>query len=67
MLSNYEKHKEVIFRWRENNKQDYNNYQKDFMKRAYEKNPDEKRRKNLNYYYYKKECKRLNNILMPEI
>jgi hypothetical protein len=64
MLSNYQKNKEVIFKWRENNKEEYNNYQKDFMKKAYEKNPDEKRKKNLNYYYYKKECKRLNNILL---
>lgn len=63
----YIKLKKNIYKWRENHKEEYNEYMRNTMKRAFERNPDAKRKMNLNRYYYKKECTRLNNILMPEI
>jgi hypothetical protein len=64
MLSNYQKNKENIYNWRDTHRQEYNEYMKETMKRAYDKNPDIKRKQNLNRYYFKQECKRLNNILI---
>ena len=42
----------------------YNEYMKETMKKSYERNPKEKNKKDLARYYYKKECKRLYNILL---
>lgn len=64
MLSNYQKNKESIYNWRDTHRQEYNEYMKDTMKRAYDRDPETKKKQNLNRYYYKKECQRLNNILL---
>lgn len=63
-LNTYQKTKHNIYKWREGNKDSYNNCVKNAMKRAFDKNPDAKRKMNLDRYYFKKECKRLNNILL---
>ncbi len=60
----YQKTKKYIYKWREENKDAYNNCVKNAMKKSFEKDPETKRKKNMEYYYYKQECKRMNKILL---
>lgn len=51
-------------KWRENNKDKWNELSRDNMKIYYEKNKEQKRIKNLNHYYLKKEMELFRNILL---
>ena len=63
----YAKYKTTILKWRENNKEAWNEYQKNYNKIEYDKNPEKKRQIRMNCYYYKKECNRMRNILLLDI
>ena len=63
-LTTYQKTKKNIYKWREENKDIYNKCVKNAMKRAFDKDPQAKLKKNRDYYHFKQECKRLNNILL---
>jgi hypothetical protein len=51
-------------KWRENNKEKWNELSRENMKTYYESHKEEKRIKNLNHYYLKKEMKLFRNILL---
>ena len=54
--------KKSILRWREDNKEKYNEYMNDYFKGYYQKNAEAFRKKRMAKYWYEKECKRLRNI-----
>lgn len=56
--------KNSIYKWRGTHKEQFNAYCASLMKKQYLKNKDEKNKKNLERYYFKKECQRLSNILI---
>ena len=59
-----EMNKISIYKWRENNKQAYNTYMAEHMKKQYEKNKESKLRKNAERYFVKQEFRRFLNILI---
>ena len=59
-----EKVKLSIYKWRENNKEAYNSYMADHMKKQYEKDKTTKLRKNAERYFVKQEFRRFLNILI---
>jgi hypothetical protein len=59
-----EKIKLSIYKWRENNKEAYNSYMAEHMKKQYEKNKEEKLKKNAQYQLVKKEFRRFLDILI---
>ena len=59
-----EAQKKASYKWRENNKESYNTYMAEHMKKQYEKNKDQKNKINLQRYYVKQEFKKFLNILI---
>ena len=59
-----EKIKLSIYKWRENNKEAYNIYMAEQMKKQYEKNKNSKLKKNAQYQLVKKEFRRFLDILI---
>jgi hypothetical protein len=49
-------------KWRSENKERYNKYMNEYHKGFYRRNADKIKNQKLNYYYYKKEVKRLFQI-----
>jgi len=56
--------KKNIYKWRENNKEQYNELQKNYSKSYYEKNREDKNDKVLKRYYLNQEMKKFRNILI---
>jgi hypothetical protein len=54
--------KKSIMRWRELNKEEYNEYMSGYLKKFYEKNSDVVKMKRMKLYYYQKECRRMCNM-----
>lgn len=59
-----ENSKKSIDKWRINNKEKYNEYCAIQMKKQYEKNKEEKNKKDLGRYYLNKELQKFRNILL---
>ena len=59
-----EKKKIAIYKWRENNKESYNAYVAEQMKKQYEKDKEKKLKKNAERYLVKMEFKKFLNILI---
>lgn len=60
MLSNYAKNKEHIFKWRDANRDKYNEIHNEWQ----HKHADVINLKRMRKYYFDKECARLRNILL---
>jgi hypothetical protein len=60
MTTDYKQIKSSIYKWRANNKEEYNKY----MLEVYYRNAEEFRRNRMKRYYYQKEVKRLMAILI---
>jgi c-di-GMP-binding flagellar brake protein YcgR len=60
MTTNYKQIKSSIYKWRANNKEEYNKY----MLEVYYRNADDFRQKRMKRYYYQQEVKRLMAILL---
>jgi hypothetical protein len=56
--------KKSIYKWRENNKDKYNNVRCVENRKWKQNNKANHNKKELDRYYFKKECKRLMNILV---
>ena len=52
-----------IMRWRENNREHYNEYMLEINKKNYYNNQEHFKKKRMERYFFEKECKRLRNIL----
>ena len=52
-----------IMRWRENNREHYNEYMLEINKQNYYNNQEHFKKKRMERYFFEKECKRLRNIL----
>ena len=59
-----EAQKKASYKWREKNKETYNSYIAEQMKKQYEKNKEEKLKKNAQYQLVKKEFRRFLDILI---
>ena len=59
-----DKIKEAIYKWREVNKDKYNEMMKEHNKKYYDGNKEKQSEKNLKRYYYNQECKKFRNILL---
>lgn len=64
MSDNYQKYKECIYKWRENNEEKYTTYNTNYQKEYYIKNKQLKINYVLGKRAYNKECKRLCSILL---
>ena len=53
-----------IYKWREANKDKYNEMMKDHNKKYYKENKEIQSEKNLKRYHYNQECKKFRNILL---
>lgn len=56
--------KQSIYNWREENRASYNACMRRGAKKYYENHKDEKNKKSLERYYFKKESERFRNILL---
>ena len=54
--------KHSIMKWRQSNKEEYNEYMNEYLKKFYEKNSEVLKTKRMKTYYYQKECKRMCNM-----
>lgn len=52
-----------IMRWRENNREHYNEYMLEINKKNYYNHQEYFKKKRMERYFFEKECKRLRNIL----
>jgi hypothetical protein len=59
-----EKAKNSTYKWRESNHEHYNELQREYSKRVYEKTRDTKKQKVLERYYIKKDLNSLLDIMM---
>jgi len=59
-----ENHKQSIMKWRNSNKEKYNEYMKGYNNDYYHEHGDIFRKKRMNKYYFQKEAKRLCSILI---
>ncbi len=59
-----EKIKESHYRWRESHKDQYRGYVNKGVKKHYQENKDDLKKKALARYYHKKELKEFMNILL---
>lgn len=59
-----DKIKESIYKWRESNKDKYNELMKEHNKKYYEENKRKQSDKNLKRYHYNRECEKFRNILL---
>jgi predicted phosphohydrolase len=59
--------KTSIYKWRNNNREKYNDVCRVGCRKWKEKNKDYHNKKELERYYYKKECLRLRNILIDYV
>jgi hypothetical protein len=62
--SKYEKQKETIYRWRENNREYYNEKNKQYVLTYYYKNKEKLNTKRMGYARFHNEAKQLRNILI---
>jgi hypothetical protein len=55
----------AIKKWRENNKENYDEYQATYMREIfYKKNCDKIKEKRMKKYYFQKECEKFRKILL---
>jgi hypothetical protein len=55
-----DKTKQAIMKWRENNKEEYNDYMREIV---YSRHSDKIKEKRMKRYYFQKECKIFRDIL----
>lgn len=66
MAGRYPKVKTSIYKWRENNKEAYQAYARNYSTEYNSKHREEINRKTLLNYHYKAQCKIFRNILLPD-
>jgi FAD/FMN-containing dehydrogenase len=59
-----DKIKKTIYKWRESNKDKYNELMREHNKKYYDEHKEQRIKKNLDRYYFNKECQRFRNILL---
>lgn len=63
----YQQIKPSILKWRENNKDAWNEYQSEYKRKNYAVKGDKARASRMKSYYWAKECKRLRDILIDDL
>jgi hypothetical protein len=59
-----DKIKKTIYKWRESNKDKYNELMREHNKKYYDKHKEQQIKKKSDRYYFNKECQRFRNILL---
>lgn len=65
--ASYERNKQSIYKWRENNQDVYRAYVKVYSDKYNKENREYINRKTLGNYYYKKEASIFRNILLADL
>ena len=59
-----EKQKQRIYKWRIENKEQFNKYLGEWGAKNYQNHAEKYKKERMDRYYFQKECKRFRNILL---